>query len=343
MLGKSISLNLFISLVGAVIVDILFAILIVVLLLYIRKISIEKEKYDLIARQQQDIWLDYQFSPQNLKVTGNISNLTEEESLNLMGVEVFEIYDWVHKEDTSIRSIIRQFFDSGDHHFKTELRIKQLDSSYGWYTLTGALLKKKNGKNKRFVARMQNIDSRMKEEKKLMQKAENDLLTGIFNKKTMEEKIEEAIENRQNNEHYIFFMIDLDNFKTVNDTLGHIYGDKVLTDTSDKLKEVFPVNAIIGRLGGDEFAVCASFDAFDASNLLKYMEKKAGQLCETLREHYCCDGLGVDVSASIGIAVAPEDGMDFESIYRKADKALYLSKRSGKDRFNIFQSSDANE
>lgn len=338
-----VNVNLMVPLIGTIILCVLLAVFCVLLLLYVRKLATENERYELVARQQQGIWMDYQFHPLNLRVTGNLGKISEEESLHLMGMEVYDIYDYVHEEDASIRSDIRQFFDSGELFYRKELRVKQLDGEYGWYMVSGALLKKKNGKNKRFVAVLQNIDSRMKQEKNLMQKAENDLLTGIFNKKTMEEKIETAIEKRRSNEHHIFFMVDLDNFKTVNDRLGHIYGDKVLTDTSDKLKKVFKNNAIIGRLGGDEFAVCASFDAFDESSLSEYIEQKAEQLRSALQESYYCDDLGVDVSASIGIAVSPENGMDFESIYRKADKALYLSKRSGKNRYSVFQNSDGNE
>lgn len=333
----------FVTIVALMLSTIIFGISTILVLLLLRKVAVEKERYDLIAEQQETIWLDYHFSPQHLEVYGEIGALTELESLNMMGAEVFEIYEWVHPDDASIRSTLRQFFDSGDRYFKTELRVKKLDGAYGWYSLTGTLVKDKKDKNERFVVNMENVDIQLTQEKDLMEKAESDLLTGIFNKKTMEEKISEALAHRHGNESYVFFMIDLDNFKNVNDTLGHIYGDKVLTDAADKLKKVFPQKAIIGRLGGDEFAVCSCFDAFDSSNLLDYMEQKGEQLRSTLKASYCCDELSVAVSVSIGIASSPGDGQDFETIYQKADKALYLSKRSGKDRYNIFQSSDANE
>ena len=70
------------------------------------------------------------------------------------------------------------------------------------------------------------------------------------------------------------------------------------------------------------------------------MEKKGKELCDTLRENYVCDDLGVSVSSSIGIAAAPMHGDDFLKLYQTADKALYLSKRSGKDQFNIFKKGD---
>lgn len=193
------------------------------------------------------------------------------------------------------------------------------------------------------VVRMENIDSKMTQEKELTEKAENDQLTGILNKKTMEERVKAQLEHRAGSGNLIFFMIDLDNFKDVNDTLGHAYGDKVLTEAAEKLKQVFPAKALIGRLGGDEFSVCASFDAFDLDNLTEYMTQKGDKLCDILKEEYISGDKSVQVSASIGIASAPVDGEDFLTIYQKADKALYLSKRSGKNRYNLFQHSAADE
>lgn len=303
------------------------------------------ERYRLIEEQCQVIWIDYHFHPAEMAIEGDIENYCDREDSRavLRGAEIYDIYNWVHPDDLWVRSDIRQLLESEQRYYKGNFRLRRADGGYVWYTMLATLCKDKRGKNDRMVIRLENADAKLSQEQNLLAKAENDLLTGIFNKKTMEEKITALLAEYSNNKHYIFFMIDLDNFKGVNDTLGHIYGDKVLTDTAAKLRKVFPAHALIGRLGGDEFAVCAVFEAFDEENLEEYIEKKAEQLRGQLRESYYCDDLGVDVSASIGIACAPRDGVDFETIYRKADKALYLSKRSGKDRYNIFRKSDANE
>ncbi len=334
--------QLLIALVGVSVFALILAGGIIWLIYYICKMRLDKEKYELIAAQREYVWMDVGFNPLDLQVSGNLKEVFGEE-FHYMGAEVYEIYNWVYEEDASIRSEIRQFLDSTDLNFQRELRVRKLDGTYGWYLLTGAVRRKKNGKNKRLVICLQNVDQEMTEEKNLVQKAENDLLTGIFNKKTMEEKIDEAIAEKKANTHQILFMVDLDNFKAVNDTLGHIYGDQVLIDTAEKLKKVFHHNALIGRLGGDEFAVCAAFEAFDETHLIKYIEEKGEELREQMQEEYCCDDLKVAVSASIGIAVAPESGKEFEELYRKADKALYLSKRSGKNQFNVYQENEEDE
>lgn len=336
-------IQLLITVAGLTLSTLIFGIVMVLVLLSWRKMAEKMERYDLIAEQQELIWIDYYFSPQHLEVYGKIDALTEMESLDMMGVEVYEIYDWVHPDFASIRSELRQFFDSGEHFIKTELRLKKLDGEYAWYSLVGTLVKDENFKNIRFVVNLENVDAQLTQEKDLVEKAESDLLTGIYNKKTMEEKMNEALARRHSGESYVLFMLDLDNFKSVNDTFGHAYGDQVLKEAADKLKHVFPRKALIGRLGGDEFAVGACFEAFDSANLMEYMEQKGEQLCNILRQSYRQGDCSVGVSASIGIASSPGNGRDFMTVYMKADKALYLSKRSGKNRYNIFQSSDADE
>lgn len=306
-----------------------------------RRLKKDLSRYLLIEERKPVVWLDYSFQSLTLQLMGALDNLAGDPPSVMIGEEVYDVYDWVHKEDVSIRSSIRDFLDGGEKHFSTELRIKNSNGSYGWYSVKGTLVRDKDEFKKRFVVVLENIDKEMSQEKNLLQKAENDLLTGVLNKKTMEERIRLSLENLHPNEHYIFYMIDLDNFKKVNDTLGHIYGDKVITDTAARLKELFPVNTMIGRLGGDEFAVCTCFEAFDDASLQNFMKQKAELIKEKLQATYIYDNLSVDVTASIGIASAPEFGTDFESIYQKADKALYLSKRSGKNRYSIYENSSA--
>ena len=205
--------------------------------------------------------------------------------------------------------------------------------------MSGILVKDvHSGQNVKFIGKIESADQKIAEEKDLVQRAENDLLTGILNKKTMEEKVTKCLKEIQGGDtHYIFFMVDLDNFKNVNDKLGHIYGDNAIVDTANKLTEIFSNNAYVGRLGGDEFAVCASYDAFDEESLLSYIKKKAEKICEVNRRTYTNGNVSIDITSSVGIAIAPDFGQDFETIYKMADSALYRSKNGGKNCYHIYQ------
>lgn len=303
------------------------------------KYASDLERYSIIHKQEKSLIFEFQFSPKRLQFFGDTKEMFGVECGVLHGEEVYDIYDYIHEDDRSVRGRIHRFYDEDERRtFVAEIRIKNSEDGYGWYRISGMLVKDKRlGTNIKFVGKIENADQQIAEEKNLVQRAENDLLTGVLNKKTMEEKVTNELNGLQGNYHCIFFMVDLDNFKNVNDKLGHIYGDKAIVDTAKRLTEIFPNNAFVGRLGGDEFAVCAKYDAFDKESLINYIKKKAEKICEVNRRTYDNGNISVNISSSVGVAVAPDFAQDFETIYKMADNALYQSKNGGKNCFHIYQ------
>lgn len=178
-----------------------------------------------------------------------------------------------------------------------------------------------------------NIDAQKNRELELRRHAEADSLTGLYNRYTTELKCGESLRNRRENMGSALFMMDLDNFKNVNDMYGHARGDEALIQTANGLCRVFEGrDALLGRLGGDEFIAylpeCQGRE--EAAEM-------AGRLCDSLRE-----GLSsFELSISVGAALCPEDGDTFSSLYHCADRALYHAKRMGKNRFVIYDDSIA--
>jgi len=316
-----------------------FGIAYIVLLLHKSfKAHEELERYTILNQMERAVIFEFHFEPKHLRFFGNTLAMFGKEAKTMFGEEVYEVYQYVHEDDRSIRGRIHQFYDDDSKRFMAEVRIKNSEEGYGWYRITGMLVKDvKYGENQRFIGKIEDASQQIIEEKSLVQRAENDLLTGVLNKKTMEEKVSECLANISGNTHYIFFMVDLDNFKNVNDKLGHIYGDNAIVDTAKYLSEIFSKNAYVGRLGGDEFAVCAAYDAFDEESLMSYIKKRAEKICEVNRRTYVNGAVSVSISSSVGIAVAPDAGRDFETIYKMADSALYRSKNGGKNCYNIYQ------
>lgn len=171
----------------------------------------------------------------------------------------------------------------------------------------------------------------------LSDEAHNDLLTGIFNKKTFEKKVEEILKRDHDSKRRAIILLDLDNFKGVNDTLGHAYGDKVLAGVGDILKRVFHADDYLGRLGGDEFCVYLNISDFCQGNYRKHIEEKCAELCRAFANNYTGESGNYKISASIGAAVFPDHGKSFGELYKCADKALYVSKRKGKDTYTIYE------
>ena len=127
------------------------------------------------------------------------------------------------------------------------------------------------------------------------------------------------------------FVIDLDNFKKTNDTLGHSMGDIAIRDASQKISLIFSQKDIIGRIGGDEFCVFMRLDNVNENVAAKIIMDKAASLNDSLQEYYNNDVSSVKVSASVGIALWPQHAATFNELFRCADAALYYVKRHGKD------------
>lgn len=172
------------------------------------------------------------------------------------------------------------------------------------------------------------------ESKVLEEKADMDLLTGLSNKIATERKIKEYIKESPN-ELGMMFVIDIDNFKKINDTMGHAFGDEVLRTLGKHIGENFRVTDIIGRTGGDEFTIFLKSLKDDAITL-----REAKKLADFFKEFEAGEYVKYSATASIGAAVFPQDGEDFETLYKAADRALYKAKERGKNQLAFYDDRD---
>jgi len=172
---------------------------------------------------------------------------------------------------------------------------------------------------------LEDVTERKRAQERIAHLARYDELTGLANRTQFRERINamlSAVSNREN--HVTVHLIDLDRFKTVNDTLGHPIGDKLLKEVAQRLSTVIGSADMITRFGGDEFVVLqpATVRRQDAQWL-------AQRLAKALGDPFDIDGHRIDIGASIGIAMAPTDGVDADELLKKADMALYVAKNGG--------------
>lgn len=162
----------------------------------------------------------------------------------------------------------------------------------------------------------------------MKKRAEQDSLTGLLNRAEFENKIQEFFRDNNSPNGY-FIMLDIDNFKQVNDNCGHIAGDSTLQAVAGSLHYLFPETEIIGRMGGDEFALFIPY-----KEKIKQLKIKVEKLCNALEYQ----GEALSMSCSVGISSSPENGMDFQSLYETADIALLYAKRNGKSQYRFYES-----
>lgn len=174
--------------------------------------------------------------------------------------------------------------------------------------------------------------SNSRENKYLIHLSEIDPLTSVFNKETTQKLIDQKLKNH---EHFCFLILDVDDFKSVNDNYGHAVGDKVLKNLSDLFKNHFRQTDIVGRIGGDEFIILIEDEHIAESRIQSLLKKVNALKIEELQDF--------KLSISVGMAFAPSNGTTFMELYRHADHALYQTKRTGKNDYKIYKGAVTNK
>jgi diguanylate cyclase (GGDEF)-like protein len=175
------------------------------------------------------------------------------------------------------------------------------------------------------------ITARKRNEEQILYLAHHDPLTGLMNRSLLTDRITQAINRSNRNCSYTgIFLIDVDCFKEVNDTLGHATGDAALVVIANRLQRAVRVVDSVVRLGGDEFVVVMPEirQRFDVENCAK-------RILRAFEPRIAANGHSLVLHCSIGVAVYPESAQTCEELLSKADAAMYLAKRRGKNQFEI--------
>lgn len=195
---------------------------------------------------------------------------------------------------------------------------------YIWYRTHYKSVRDNDGKIIRIIGRSYNVEKDIL----LEERVKRDPLTKLLNKMEVESQITEALKypgDRPN----VLFLIDIDNFKGINDTFGHTFGDTVICDIASILSRQFRSQDIVGRVGGDEFLV------FMRNVPVEKAELKAKNLCRSLTKEYTGGDVIRKITTSIGLSVSGVDGNTYKELFDSADRAMYSTKRSGKNGFRL--------
>ena len=179
-------------------------------------------------------------------------------------------------------------------------------------------------KNKN-MAIMETVEEQEKETELLRHWTERDELSGFFRKKAFEEEVKKILNDSEAGGFHALACCDIDNFKKINDSFGHLFGDDVLKEMVSVIKSELSLNCILGRFGGDEFMIFIK-DVDSVISLHTQMER----LVRKSTKIYCSNGVRESISLSIGVAMYPGDGTTYKDLFEHADFALYEAKRQGK-------------
>jgi diguanylate cyclase (GGDEF)-like protein/PAS domain S-box-containing protein len=256
-------------------------------------------------------------------------------SENEIGVDPDQWFARVHPDDRE-----RLFGDLGLHlegrtpFLEMEHRVRHLDGSWRWMLVRGAAVRDGSGKAYRLAGSQTDITERKSAEEKLLHDALHDLLTGLPNRSLFMDRLGQAMAFTQRRSDYRFavLFLDIDRFKTINESLGHMTGDVLLVRVAKRLGGCIRPGDTVARLGGDEFALLLE-DFTDPDEPIRTAER----IHEALAAPHDLEGTEVFTSASIGIAMGSPKYTRPEELLRDADTAMYRAKDMGRGRHAVFQ------
>jgi len=272
------------------------------------EIKIQYERYQMLSRTSNEYLYEYHVKTKNLELSkrcielfGDIHNLSE----------------------------LKAAFDKALINYENTIQIIELPVANGekrFFKSVNSFLFNDKGKIYSIIGKLVDINEEEAEKKKLIKKSETDGLTGLYNAITTRSLITERIKSANSNVRDALIVIDCDKYKDINDTYGHLQGDKVLLSISEALIQTFGnTKDIIGRIGGDEF--CVYIRDIPSSDFVVSRCQQLKALFEKLNS-------SIKVTVSIGIALL-RDETSYDDLFRKADKALYDAKKKGGDQIQL--------
>ena len=216
-------------------------------------------------------------------------------------------------------------------HFPGQFASK--DGRLHFNEVSASLIRDVKGKAIGFRGISQDVTKRKLAEEKIQQMAYHDSLTGLPNRKLFSDRLSiNLAQAKRNQKSVAVTMLDLDNFKNVNDTLGHDIGDLLLKAAAERLSSALRKGDTVARFGGDEFVLILP-DLKGIENVIQVVQR----IVDSFRKPFLIDTHQLIVTTSIGIAVYPHDGTNEDILLKNADKVMYQVKQTGRDRYQLYK------
>ncbi len=285
-------------------------------------LMISEERYRLLARDSNVTVFEVNTVDKTLHLSDNFGDQFGTKA----SYEGFFEGKNLHPDDKQVLEQLLGKLHSGTSHVKGQLRYRNGSGGYRWYAMVLSPVADEDGTMVRILGKLTDIDETMRAIELLQIKAQTDSMTGLYDKEATETLIQKALLGEANTGGTVqaLAVIDIDDLKTINDTLGHPQRDRAIKAIAAALKNSFRSTDIVGRIGGDEFmAHILGVESEDQ------VESIIAALMTRLSRLYAGPHGELPLRCSVGAAVA-QPGDTFEALYRRADAALYRAKKNGK-------------
>ena len=226
---------------------------------------------------------------------------------------------------------------SEDNVWLGELHCKRKDGEFYWCRLSISGIRDEDNEISHYISIQEDVTAEYNLSKQLDYQAKHDSLTGLVNRNEFERRLKRLLSSMQENSLHALCYLDLDQFKVVNDTCGHVAGDELLRQITHLLKDKVRIRDTLARIGGDEFIVLMEHCSLSNAN------RVAKQIKDTISEfRFIWDNKPFNVGASIGLVQITQENNDFNEILKYADTACYMAKNLGRNRIQVYTPDDEN-
>lgn len=296
------------------------------------ELQMSLERHRIILDQTNDVIFEWDIAADTLELSNNWEKKYGYKPITERFSERIAMASHINPDDVPDTMKLLRAVKGGQSFGEVEFRLADDTGRYAWRKVRVKTQFNSQGKPVKVIGILTDIDDEKRATQLLKEKAERDVLTKLYNKRAARNKIIQYLKMRAEEDLAALLIIDVDNFKLVNDTYGHMFGDAVLTELAARVSSLFRDTDIISRIGGDEFMVF--MPGIPSAEIVReradrMIESFQSMLKESLKE--------LPFSCSIGIAYAPEDGTDFQTLFQNGDAALYQAKLSGKNRYTEYK------
>ncbi len=288
--------------------------------------------YQTIVERSQDVLFEWDLISDRLlcskkwKEHFGYDNISEDASVNIpksSHIHPDDVALFIHK--------MQELKKPSCDYIETALRFADSEGHYLWSRIRATSICDDAGETVKIVGLISDIDNDLRRSQQLLDKAERDSLTKMLNKEACRSRIEQYLSEKGKKKGGALIIIDLDNFKQVNDKFGHMFGDTVLTGVSEEIIGMFREGDVVARIGGDEFLVF-----MPEVTKPETVKERSNEIIDIVSSMFNDKISDVKLSCSIGASLAPRHATSYTELFQKADTALYVAKGMGKGRSLIY-------
>lgn len=301
----------------------------------VEQLNNKLEQYEIVLAQTENVLFQWDIAADTIDFSNTWEKVFGFDPITGHVRESLLEGTFLHPDDLPLLFDRISAIENGSNYEMVEVRIVTSKSRYIWCRFRASAIRDAQGNLQKIVGIIINIDAEKQAERTLQDQAERDSLTKLLNKNAGRRYAEEYFAQFANNLNCAMLIIDLDDFKQVNDRYGHLFGDSVLSRAATEIKKLFRNQDIIARIGGDEFMVLMR----GISNR-RLIENRCKQMITAFRSAFQSKHQPLSLGCSIGIAIGPDHGTSYFDLYENADRALYQAKARGKHTYQIYDPSN---